>query len=36
MIGFASIDPFGLKATLKELSQINILQILMPWGGVAR
>jgi hypothetical protein len=26
MIGFASIDPFGLEATLEELNQISILQ----------
>jgi hypothetical protein len=35
MTRFASIDPFGLEMTLKELNQISILQILMPWGGVA-
>jgi hypothetical protein len=34
--GFASINPFGVETTLKELSQKNIIQILMPWGGVAK
>jgi hypothetical protein len=34
--GFASIDPFGLETTLKELNQRKIIQIFMPWGGVAK
>jgi hypothetical protein len=34
MTRFASIDPIGLEATLKEISQKNILQIFMPWGGI--
>jgi hypothetical protein len=36
MTGFASIDPFGLEVTLKELNQRSILQIFMPCGGIAR